>query len=340
MNYAAELISDFERFISQPSYPCLGAKSALGKNLIEYIIARDIQSAWDDLPIIEALANFAAGYTKTQTMFQSLVVIFESNFVLTEEEFEHALWDRLQSLHDKDEFHGFTYDGAVTAEPGHPEFSLSFGGQAFFAVGLHPGASRKARRFSRNAIVFNLHDQFERLRTAGKYQRMREKILKRDENWSGSINPMLAVHGSISEARQYSGREVAEDWQCPFRPHRLQNFAPGYDPEMSDYSKHRIPTKDIAVPFVPSNSKGPEYHRELRDEENTKPVRDRMISSVGLRNECEFRGEAEASSEGCLDERLRGIRLLSGFGDDKDQPELQPQQVDRPPGSRDRMTHG
>ena len=157
-----QLITDFEQFIGQPSYPCLGAKSAWGKRQIKYIIARDIQSAWDDLPIIEALANFADAYTETRTMFQSLVaVIFESKAVLTEEEFEHALWDRLQSLHDKDEFHGFTYDEAVTAEPSHPEFSLSFGGQAFFAVGLHPGASRKARRFSRNAVVFNLHDQFE-----------------------------------------------------------------------------------------------------------------------------------------------------------------------------------
>jgi|TARA_R110002124_G_scaffold225235_1_gene390592 uncharacterized protein len=235
MTDASQLILDFERFVGQPSYPCLGAKSALGRKQIKYIIARDIQSAWDDLPIIDALAGFAVQYAKTPTMFQSLAVIFESKAVLTEEEFEHALWDRLQSLHDKDEFHGFRYDASVTAEPSHPEFSLSFGGQAFFAVGLHPGASRKARRFTRNAIVFNLHDQFERLRISGKYQGMREKILKRDEDWSGSINPMLAVHGSISEARQYSGRVVGEDWECPFRPHQLQNFVSEHDPDISEW---------------------------------------------------------------------------------------------------------
>ena len=45
---------------------------------------------------------------------------------------------------------------------------------------------------------------------------MGEKILGRDEARAGSRNPMLAQHGTISEARQYSGRMVNEGWQCPF----------------------------------------------------------------------------------------------------------------------------
>ena len=32
----------------------------------------------------------------------------------------------------------------------------------------------------------------------------------------GEINPMVDDHGQSSEARQYSGREVEEDWQAPF----------------------------------------------------------------------------------------------------------------------------
>jgi len=94
---------------------------------------------------------------------------------------------------------------------------LSFGGEAFFLVGLHPNASRPARRFERPAVIFNLYEQFERLRAAGKYEAMREKILVRDEALAGSRNPMLARHGEISEARQYSGRAVGADWGCPFR---------------------------------------------------------------------------------------------------------------------------
>ena len=65
-------------------------------------------------------------------------------------------------------------------------------------------------------MVFNLHDQFERLRADNKYESMREKIMVRDEALAGSRNPMLARHGDASEARQYSGRMVGDDWQPPF----------------------------------------------------------------------------------------------------------------------------
>jgi FPC/CPF motif-containing protein YcgG len=68
--------------------------------------------------------------------------------------------------------------------------------------------------------VFNLHDQFERLREEGRYERMRERIIERDVAIAGSVNPMLARHGEASEARQYSGRKVSENWTCPFRDPR------------------------------------------------------------------------------------------------------------------------
>ena len=104
----------------------------------------------------------------------------------------------------------------MSPDPDDSHFSLSFGGEAFFIVGLHPNASRPARRFPHPTLVFNLHDQFERLRAEGKYEGMREKILVRDEALAGTRNPMLARHGEASEARQYSGRAVGDGWRCPF----------------------------------------------------------------------------------------------------------------------------
>jgi len=77
-----------------------------------------------------------------------------------------------------------------------------------------------ARRFPRPVLVFNLHDQFERLRAEGRYERMREAILERDRKLAGDVNPMLVRFGEASEARQYSGRAVGEEWECPFRDPR------------------------------------------------------------------------------------------------------------------------
>lgn len=201
--------------VEDADFPCVGAKSALARGTLEVLACDRIDSAWDDLRIHDALLKFAA--TKPDgALFRSFAVVFDGPDDLTEAAFEKALWSRVQSLSDKDVWRGQDYDPSVSPDPDNPHFSLSFGGQAFFIVGLHPNASRPARRFERPAMIFNLHEQFERLRSAGKYEGMREKILQRDEALAGSRNPMLARHGDASEARQYSGRVVDESWKCPF----------------------------------------------------------------------------------------------------------------------------
>src|SRR3546814_6053662 len=78
-------------------------------------------------------------------MFRSLAVVFEGPTDLDEPAFESLLWDRIQSLSDKDVWRGQDYDDRVSADPANPHFSLSFGGEAFFIVGLHTQASRPAR---------------------------------------------------------------------------------------------------------------------------------------------------------------------------------------------------
>jgi FPC/CPF motif-containing protein YcgG len=202
--------------VKNQAFPCVGAKSAIGRGQMKFVVARDIRSSWDDLRIYAALLDFALAYRADPKLFQSFVVLFEEPHRCTEDQFERSLWTRVQSLADKDAWHGQDYDPRVSADPASPHFSLSFGGEGFFVVGLHPDASRPARRFERPALVFNLHDQFERLRAEQRYEPLRENIIKRDLAIAGSENPMLARHGEISEARQYSGRAVGGDWSCPF----------------------------------------------------------------------------------------------------------------------------
>lgn len=219
------LAEQFRVFVGEASFPCVGAKSALKRDQMKIIVAQDIRSAWDDLRIYPNLLELAHGYKTDPKLFQSLVVIFEHDPHLSEKTFEGHLWDRLQSLSEKDEWHGQKYDPRVSDNPDDAAFSMSFGGEAFFVVGLHPAASRPARRFQRPALVFNLHDQFEQLRSAGLYERLRGTIIDRDVALAGSVNPMLAQHGTTSAASQYSGRVVGEDWKCPYQPEGRQRIA-------------------------------------------------------------------------------------------------------------------
>ena len=112
--------------------------------------------------------------------------------------------------------------------PDDPMFSFSFGGHALFR---RRAASRTARAFrepfSWPALVFNPHAQFERLRGEGRFERIQHAIREREIALQGSLNPNLADFGERSEARQYSGRAVEENWRCPF--HRT-NAAPEENP--------------------------------------------------------------------------------------------------------------
>jgi FPC/CPF motif-containing protein YcgG len=187
------LARNFIATVQAPQFPCVGAKSALAKGQMDIIVARDVRSAWDDMRISPALGETVRKYREDRAIFRTLIVLFEAPALLSEEEFEAHLWARAQSLSDKDEWLGF------------------------FVVGLHPNASRPARKFESPAMVFNLHDQFEVLRDQQRYDKLRSSILARDLEYAGSMNPMLARHGESSEARQYSGRVVEESWKCPFK---------------------------------------------------------------------------------------------------------------------------
>lgn len=216
----------FQDFIRSQPFPCVGAKSALSKGQMKVVVARNITSGWDDPRLYPALLAFICRYRDKPDLFQSFAVVFEGPNAIDEEAFERHLWDRVQSLSDKDAFLGQRYDSRVEADPDDPHFSLSFGGEAFFVVGMHPGASRPARRFTHPVLVFNLRAQFEQLRAEGRYEKLRAAILSRDEALAGSINPMLARHGDASEARQYSGRVVGADWVCPFQGRKTSGAAP------------------------------------------------------------------------------------------------------------------
>ena len=210
----------FLGMIAEASFPCVGAKSAAARGMLQVVRARDITSAWNDLQITHDLLEWSWRYKDEREGLRSFAVIFAAPQDLSEREFEQAMWQRLQSISDKDHWLGQQPDKRVSGDPDDPHFSLTFGGEAYFVVGLHPNASRPARRFAHPTLVFNLHDQFERLREEGRYERMRDKIIARDVALAGTPNPMLAQHGEASAARQFSGRAVNDDWQCPFRDPR------------------------------------------------------------------------------------------------------------------------
>lgn len=201
-------------FLSDAAFPCVGAKSALNK---DRIVFADYPSLGDPSVVVDLCARLGA-FSKAHPDPGDVPVSFIAMFDEPPQDelaFEQSLWTLLQALHEHDRAH-FGWDPTVGSDPTQSSFSLSIAGRAFFVVGLHPGASRLARRAPFPCLVFNFHNQFEHLKTSGKYQSLQDAIRSRELQLQGAINPVLARFGKASEARQYAGRAVESGWRCPF----------------------------------------------------------------------------------------------------------------------------
>ncbi|MHA4842596.1 guanitoxin biosynthesis heme-dependent pre-guanitoxin N-hydroxylase GntA [Flavitalea antarctica] len=203
-------------FINSQSYPCIAARSAAKNQNISIYEASHLACPFDDKLILQFLYDFVDNYRNNQDLFTSAAIIFRGPETISENEFENLFWSRLQALHNMD-CRLYNYDQRVDSDPSSGNFSFSLKEEAFFIIGLYPGSLRPARNFSYPVIVFNPHQQFERLRQEKRFEKMKTVIRKRDLDATGSINPMLSDFGELSEAFQYSGKMYDAAWTCPLK---------------------------------------------------------------------------------------------------------------------------
>jgi FPC/CPF motif-containing protein YcgG len=208
----AELVEAMFEMISHPDYPCLGARAVFRRDRATIRVYDELAGPDVARKLLRDLKEFADGVDLDEG-FASFIAVFRGPAIADEKEFERLLWAQLRDVHAEDEE---SWAPDVSADPNDQHFAFSAAGTAYFIVGLHPRASRDARRAAVPTLVFNLHAQFEQLRASGRYHRMRDLIRDRDEQLQGTLNPMVADHGTASEARQYAGREVGPEWQPPF----------------------------------------------------------------------------------------------------------------------------
>lgn len=213
-----EFVHDsFRALVLNPKFSCVGAKSALRRGGYRFGLYDSLDSPGATAGLARDLFEFVEDQPSLEGEFTTFVASFGGPITADERQFEKLLWAQLQRLHEEDRPH-HSWAPAVSPDPEDSNFAFSFAGRAFFVVGLHPGASRFARRFAWPTLIFNAHEQFEKLREEGRFGRLRDVIRARDMNLQGDLNPNLSDFGEFPEARQYSGRPAEEDWRCPFHP--------------------------------------------------------------------------------------------------------------------------
>ena len=167
----APLGERFLAFLDDDTYPCVGAKLALARESIETHEFGTLGHRDNAQPMIEGLTRFVDMIENSAcdpSTVHSYVALFRGPLDMTELEFESLMWSQLWRIHKLDVLAGNTDADDVSNDADSPQFSLSLAGHPFFLIGLHPHASRLARRFSHPVLVFNSHRQFQKLKGDGR----------------------------------------------------------------------------------------------------------------------------------------------------------------------------
>jgi uncharacterized protein len=183
-----DIWSEIKKLLNK-DYPCLPAIKSLNRN--QLIVIETNSPISGGIDISEYLRQISQRYIKEKEQYLSLWIVFDCD-LHSEDEFERHLFRTLLPFKRGDHYY--------------------YGDSRLFVVGMHPGASRKARKFPFNSMVINLFEQFETLKG---YQELIDQIRVRDIKYSGSINPMSLKHGDEFEEIQFSGKLNPDDWKIP-----------------------------------------------------------------------------------------------------------------------------
>ena len=178
--FPSEAQAAFQKLVTDFSFPCIGAKATWNSGAVSFGFYERLANHTSTKNLAHDLEQFTRrNMQQAATQLATLIAVFRGPFDLDEREFEKLLRSQLQNLHDLDS-QRFAWDARVSADLTEPEFLFSFAGQAYYVIGMHGNSSREARRFPWPTLVFNPHEEFERLRTDGNWKRMKQTIRARD----------------------------------------------------------------------------------------------------------------------------------------------------------------
>jgi len=205
---------EYKDFILNKQHPCIMAKTLFKMDKYQLNVYKNMSGVNVLTKLVEDISQYLEQYDFRGNSFESFIAVFPNEHFADEISFEKSLWNTLQTIHDLDDCE---WDERTSDDPENPNFSFSVGGRAFYIIGMHPKSSRIARQTPYPTLVFNLHHQFDKLREIGTYHAVRDTIRKNDKALQGQINPVLRDFGDDSETKQYSGRNVEDNWKCPFQ---------------------------------------------------------------------------------------------------------------------------
>ena len=216
--FTSAVIGAFRGFVLNPTFVCVGAKAAVNHETYRLGVYDRLASPEATAGLSRDLYEFLHEIGSEDHEFTTFIATFREPTDLEEIEFEKQLWEHsrccttampLCTTGIRPSAVTRTTRTSRSASPATPASSSA----------CTRAARGCARHFPWPTLVFNPHAQFERLREAGKFEKMKEVVRQREEELEGSVSPVSADFGADTEAKQYAGREVEPEWHPAFVPH-------------------------------------------------------------------------------------------------------------------------
>src|SRR4051794_8401265 len=173
--FLLEAHQTFRALVLRPGFSCIGAKAAFHDDAYAFASYSEFCSELSTAGLARDLFQFAKSRKVIESEYATFVAVFREPRNVDETTFERLLWQQLHQLHTLDSRY-FDWNRSVSSNTDDPQFSFSFAGCAFYVIGMHRRSSRTARTIPWPTLVFNPHEQFERLRTDGKWRKMQRAI--------------------------------------------------------------------------------------------------------------------------------------------------------------------
>lgn len=206
--------SQFRGMLLSPAFPCLGGAGAARRDEYRFGVYDALGSSAAIADCTADLTRFVNDCPASEHPVAVFIAAFQGAPMATEDAFEHALWQQLRGVHERDERRVAdtpVRDATHSAAGADPDPGFFFRDRDFFIVGFHAASSRWARRFGWPVLVFNALTHSDALQASGNHERMQQQILARDCRLQGTMNPSL----SQPQRAQFSGRQVDAGWRCP-----------------------------------------------------------------------------------------------------------------------------
>src|SRR5690606_9033301 len=113
--------ADWVAHLENRMFPCVAAKASLVKDQQKVLVVGHMACPKDDLEILEFIYNFVDDYRKSDSPFNSAVIVFEQPTMLSESAFDTFFWQRMQSLSNLDA-EKYAYDPRVSDNPESENF--------------------------------------------------------------------------------------------------------------------------------------------------------------------------------------------------------------------------